>query len=172
MLWSQYADFANVFDNARTDELPDCTQYDLAIEIEDDKFSPFGPTYDHSRLKLEALHEYINEMLAKRFIRPFKSLSKAPIFFTKKNNGGLRMCVHFCSLNAITKKNKHPIPLVWTLLDLFAGAKRYTKIDIIVAYNTVRIRASDKWKTAFKCWYGHFEYLVMSFGLINALATF
>ena len=104
VLPSQYADFADVFDKACADELPDHTQHDLAIEIEDDKFSPFGLTYDHSRLELEALREYINEMLAKEFIRFFKSLSRAPVLFTKKNNGGLRICINFCSLNAITKK--------------------------------------------------------------------
>ena len=104
VLLSQYADFANVFDKACADELPDRTQHDLAIEIENNEFLFFGPIYDHSRLELEALREYINEMLAKKFIRFFKSLSRAPVLFTKKNNGGLRMCVDFCGLNAIIKK--------------------------------------------------------------------
>ena len=141
---SQYADFANVFDKARADKLPDGTQHDLAIEIEDDKFPLFGPTYDHNRLELEALHEYINEMLAKGFICPSKSLLGASVLFNKKSDEDLCMCVDFCGLNAIIKKNKHPISLVRILLDLFMGAKRYTKINIIVAYNTVRIRTGDK----------------------------
>ena len=151
VLPAQYADYADVFNKQRADVLPEHSQHDLAIETEDNKIPPFGPTYDHSRLELDVLREYINDMLAKRFICPSKSPSGAPVLFTKKSDGGLRMCVDFRGLNAITKKNKHPLPLVRTLLDLFAGARRYTKFDIIVAYNTIRIKADDEWKTAFRC---------------------
>ena len=104
------------------------------------------------------LCEYINEILAKGFITPSKSPSGAFVFFTNKKNGGLRLCVDYCGLNAITKKNKHLLPLVRMLLDCLAGAKRYTKLDIIAAYNALCIQAGDKWKTVFRCCYGHFEY--------------
>ena len=172
VLPAQYADYADVFDKQRADVLPEHSQHNLAIETEDNKIPPFGPTYDHSRLELDVLREYISDMLAKGFICPLKSPSRAPVLFTKKSDGGLRMCVDFRGLNAITKKNKHLLPLVRTLLDLFAGAKQYTKFNIIVAYNTICIKAGDKWKTAFRCRYDHFEYLVMPFGLANAPATF
>ena len=92
---AQYANFADVFDKRGADVLPAHTHHDLAIETEDNKVLSFGPTYNHSRLKLEVLREYINEMLAKGFIVPSKSLSGAPVLFTKKNDGGLRMCVDF-----------------------------------------------------------------------------
>ena len=92
---AQYSDFADVFDKRGADVLPQHTQHDLAIETEDNKVPPFGPTYDHSRLELEVLREYIDEMLAKGFIVPSKSPLGAPVLFTKKSDGGLRMCVDF-----------------------------------------------------------------------------
>ena len=64
---AQYADFADVFNKRRADVLPEHTQHDLAIETENEKILPFGLTYDHSRLELDVLQEYIDEMLAKRF---------------------------------------------------------------------------------------------------------
>ena len=104
------------------------------------------------------LCEYVNEMLAKRFIITFKSPLGTSVLFTNKKNGGLRLCVDYRGLNVITKKNKHLLRLVKTLLDHLAGAKRYTKFDIIATYNALCIRAGDKWKTAFRYCYGHFEY--------------
>ena len=80
------------------------------------------------------------------------------MLFTKKSDRGLQLCVDFQELNAITKKNKHLLPLICILLDLFAEAKRYTKLDLIAAYNLLRIKRGDKWKTAFQCRYSHFEY--------------
>ena len=119
----KYADFADVFGKHQADVLAEHSQHNLAIEIEKDKVLLFGPTYDYSMPKLKVLREYINKMLAKGFIVPSKSLLGAPVLFTKKSNGGLQLCVDFCGLNAITKKNKHPLPLICTLLNLFAGAK-------------------------------------------------
>ena len=116
--------------------------------------------------------EYVNKMLAKWFITPSKSLLRASVLFTNKKDKDLRLCVDYHGLNAITKKNKHLLPLVKTLLDFFAGVKRYTTFHIIAAYNALCIRAGDKWKTAFRYCYGHFEYQVVSFGLVNAPAAF
>ena len=172
VLLAQYANYADVFDKQRVDVLSEHSQHNLAIETEDNKVLSFGPTYDHDRLKLDVLRKYINDMLAKEFIYPLKSPLEAPVLFTKKSDRGLRTCVDFQGLNAITKKNKHPLSLVCTLLDLFTGARQYIKFNIIVAYNTICIKAGNKWKTAFRCRYGHFEYLVTPFGLANAPTTF
>ena len=157
-LSKKYSDFSDVFDKAQADILPQHSQHNLAIELEADKQPPFGPIYDLSRPELDVLCEYINEMLAKGFITSFKPLLRAPVFFIDKKNGGLRLCIDYRGLNAITKKNKHPLLLVRTLLDCLAGAKHYTKFNIITAYNALHIWVGNKWKTAFKCCYGHFEY--------------
>ena len=75
-------------------------------------------------------------------------------------------------MNAITLKNKHPLPLIQTLLDLIVGFWFFTKLDIIAAYNSLQIQKSDEWKTAFCCRYRHFKYKVIPFGLVNASAAF
>ena len=75
--------------------LPNHTQHDLAIEIEENKILPFSLTNDHNRLELKVFCEYIDKMLAKRFIVLLKAPSGTPVLFTKKNDGGLQMCVDF-----------------------------------------------------------------------------
>ena len=104
ILWAQYADFADVFDKHGADVLLAHTHHDLAIKTENNKVLSFGPMYNHSRLKLKMLCEYINEMLAKGFIVSSKLFSGAPVLFIKKNDGGLHICVDFWELNAIIKK--------------------------------------------------------------------
>ena len=101
---AKYADFANVFDKCQADVLPEDSQYDLVIKIENNQVPSFGPTYDHSRTKLKVFCEYINNMLIKRFIVLLKSPSKALVLFTKKKNGGLCLCIDFYGLNFIIKK--------------------------------------------------------------------
>jgi hypothetical protein len=90
----------------------------------------------------------------------------------KKKDGSLWIYVDYCSLNKITIKNWYTLPLISRLLNQLGQAKVYTKIDLRGAYNLVRIKGGDEWKTAFWIRYGHFEYNIMSFGLTNAPAIF
>lgn len=144
VLPAKYSDYANVFDKHWVDVLFKHSQHDLAIEIEKNQVSLFGLTYDYNKPKLEVLYEYINDMLEKRFIVFSKSLSGALVLFTKKSDGGLYFCINFCGLNAMTKKNKHSLLLIRTLLDLFARAKHYTKVDFIATYNLLHIKQDNK----------------------------
>ena len=112
VLPEKYLNFSDIFDKVRADKLPCHSEHNLAIETEKGKQLPFSPTYDHSQFELDILCKYINEMLGKRFIVPSKSPSGAPVLFTKKKNGGLHLCVNYRSLNVITKKNKHLLPLM------------------------------------------------------------
>jgi hypothetical protein len=75
-------------------------------------------------------------------------------------------------LNKVTIKNRYPLPLISGLLEQLGEARVFTKIDLRGAYNLVRIKPGDEWKTAFRTRYGHFEYNVMPFGLTNAPAVF
>ena len=75
-------------------------------------------------------------------------------------------------MNDITIKNRYPLPLISDILDRLQGAKKFTKLDCKDAYNQVRIKGGDEWKTAFRTRFGLFEYLAMPFGLTNAPATF
>ena len=157
VLLEKYSDFSDVFDRVHADKLLCHNKHDLAIETEKGKLSLFDPTYDHSQLELEVLCKYINEMPGKGFIVPLKLSAGALVLFMKKKDSGIHLCIDYISLNAITKKNKHLLPLVQTLFDLLRRKKRYTKLDIISAYHALHIYASNEWKTAFWCRYSHFE---------------
>jgi hypothetical protein len=92
--------------------------------------------------------------------------------FVKKKDGSLRMYVDYRGLNKVIKKNHYLLPLISGLLEQLGSAKIFTKIDLRGAYNLVRVKEGDEWKTTFRTRYGHFEYSVMSFGLTNAPVTF
>jgi len=70
------------------------------------------------------------------------------------------------------RKDHTLLPLISEILDRLVSSTIFTKLDLRDAYYWIRIRFGDEWKTAFCTCYGHFEYLVMLFGLANALATF
>ena len=92
--------------------------------------------------------------------------------FVKKKEGSLRLCVDYRGLNEGTIKNHYPLPLVKETFVQLSRAKTFTKLDIRGAYNLIRMRGVDEWKTAFCTHFGLFESLVMPFGLTNAPATF
>ena len=89
-----------------------------------------------------------------------------------KKNGELRLYVDYRGLNAITIKNRYPLPLISELLDRLGGSIVFSKLDLRDAYHRIRIREGDEWKIAFCTRYGYFEYLVVPFGLTNVPATF
>src|SRR5947207_4023086 len=129
-------------------------------------------TYNMSPAELRALHEYLKEALVKGWIRESQSPAGAPILFGPKESCELRLCVDYRGLNAITIKNRYPLPLISELLDRLNGSVIFSQSDLRNAYHRIRIREGDEWKTAFRTRYGHFEYLIVPFGLTNAPTTF
>ncbi|WVZ89681.1 hypothetical protein U9M48_036053 [Paspalum notatum var. saurae] len=123
--------------------------------------------------ELRELKVQLQEQLDKGFIRPSSSPWGCPaLFVEKKDQGGKRLCVDYRPLNAVTIKNKYPLPHIDILFDQLAGAKVFSKIDLRSGYYQIKIKEEDIPKTAFATRYGLYEYLVMSFGLTNAPAFF
>ena len=122
--------------------------------------------------ELAELKSQLNELLKKGLIRPSSSPWGCPAIFVKKKDESLRMCVDYRPLNAVTIKNKYPLPRIDILFDQLSKAKVFSKIDLRSGYHQIKIRPEDIPKTAFSTRYGLFEYLVMSFGLTNAPAHF
>ncbi|KAK3549140.1 hypothetical protein QTP70_033344, partial [Hemibagrus guttatus] len=118
------------------------------------------------------MEEYIKEALAQGYIHPSTSSAASSFFFMAKKDGGLWPCIDYCALNRITVKFRYPLPLVPAALEHLRGATIFTKLDLRSAYNLIRIREGDEWKTAFITPIGHYEYLVMPYGLANAPSVF
>ena len=122
--------------------------------------------------ELKELKQQLQELLDMKFI--FRSYSPwgAPVLFVKKKDGSMRMCIDYRELNKVTIKNKYPLPRIDDLFDQLKGATVFSKIDLRSGYYQLKVRESDIPKIAFWTRYGHYEFLVMSFGLTNAPAAF
>ena len=147
-------------------------QDDHQIKLEEGKPHGYGPLYRMSQNKLKVLRKYLNNNLSKGFIRASLSPITSPVIFIKKLGGGLRFCVDYRALNAVTIKNQYPLPLIQETLARLSKAKYFTKLDIVAAFNRLRIAKGDEWLTTFQTRYSLFEYLVIPFSLANAPSTF
>jgi hypothetical protein len=122
--------------------------------------------------ELKELKEQLQELLDKGFIHPSSSLWGALMLFMKKKYGSMRICIDNCRLNKVTIKNRYPLPRIDDLLDQLQGAHVFSKIDLHSGYHQLRVKEEDIPKTAFRTCYGHYEFLVMSFGLTNVPNVF
>jgi len=167
-----YKEFEDVFAPPDISNLPEHSKFDLKIELKDpNNLPPARPIYSLAPAEKEVLRKYISDALKFGWIRKSTSLVAAPIFFVSKKDGGLRPCVDYRELNARTVKNKFPLPLLRDLFARLIRKRKYTKVDFRNAFHQLRILFGDEWLTAFRCFLGHFEYLVMPFGLSNAPAA-
>ena len=120
-------------------------------------------------VELQELRVQLQGLLDKGFIKPSTSPWGAPVLFAKKKDKTLRLCIDYRQLNRVTIKNRYPLPRIDDLFDQLRGAR---EIDLHTGYHQLMVKETDIPKTAFRTRYGHFEFTVMPFGLMNAPAAF
>ena len=145
---------------------------DHQIPLLPDMPPPFKGIFRLSQMELRELKKQLDQLLAEGKISPSTSPYGAPVLFVKKKDGTLRMCIDYRALNSQTVKNRYALPRIDELLDRLHDAKIFTKLDLTSGYYQIAITPSDRYKTAFRTRYGHYEFNVMPFGLTNAPATF
>ncbi|KAL0147451.1 hypothetical protein M9458_057247 [Cirrhinus mrigala] len=166
---AEYVAFQDVFSKQAATRLPPHRPWDCAIELLPGAQLPKGRIYPLSILERQAMEEYIAEALQQGFIQPSPSPAASSFFFVDKKDGGLRPCIDYRQLNF--QIIPYPLPLVPGALEELRGAGVSMKLDLRSAYNLIRIRAGDVWKSAFITPTGHYEYRIMPYGLsISPLA--
>ena len=128
-----------------------------------------APPYQMAPTELKEVKEQLRDLLDKGFIRPNCFPWGAPMLFVKKKDGSLCLCVYYRQLNKVTMKNKSPLPRIDDLFDQLQGYQCFSKIDLRARYHQLKIKVEDVPKITFHTRYGHYEFLVMYFGLTNAL---
>ena len=142
-------------------------------EINTENAAPIkGRAYKASPNEKKIIKKEIDEMIKRKIIKPSISPWSSPVVLVEKKNGKKRFCIDYRKLNAVTKKDNHPLPRVDELLDKFQGSKWFTSIDLKAGFWNIPIKEEDKEKTAFITSEGLYQFEVMPFGLCNAPSTF
>lgn len=145
---------------------------DHEIRLIDGATPPHKRPYGGSREEMEAIRAYVYKELKKGYVKESSSPYAAPLLVVRKPGGGLRICVDYRQLNALTIKNRNIPPNIRETLARFNKVRIFSKFDIVAAFNKILVKEGDREKTAFLTRFGLFEYVVMPFGLCNAPGTF
>jgi hypothetical protein len=176
MVPEHYRDFAKVFSEEESHRLPQHQPWDHTIDLEPNavthwkvKSYPMSPA---EQVELEELDKWLEDNLAKGYLRPSKSPMASLVFFIKKKDSKLRLVQDYRWLNKITIKNRYPLPLAADIINRLTGAQYFTKFDVHWGYHNIHIKEGDEWKAAIITNRMEVEPTVMGFGMTNSPATF
>ncbi|MBW0480045.1 hypothetical protein O181_019760 [Austropuccinia psidii MF-1] len=150
-----YHQYLAVLSKVKSEQLPPHCACDHHIKLEG-LLPPVGVIYSLSNQESETLQAYISENVEKGFIRPSSYLTRAPVLFLKKKDGGLCLCVYYHKLNAVTRKNRYLVSSMNQLLTAFNRSTIFSKIDLRGAYNPLRIKEGEEHLTDFRTKYGSY----------------
>jgi hypothetical protein len=152
--------------------LPPKWDIDFSIELVPGVMPMSRTPYIKSTLEIVEFKLHLKEMWDKGYIQPSVSPWGAPTLFLKKKDDTLRLCIYHKQLNKMTIKNKYPLPRIDDLFDQLRGSTIFSKIYFRYGYHQVRIKYEDIHKTTFTTRYGHYEFVVVPFGITNSPTTF
>ena len=168
----EYYDFLNIFNRVKATKLLPYRDADCKLELTGNpRELPRSRVYPLLIPKLRVYKEYLTKNLKKGYIVPSGAAFALLILFALKKDSSLRFCVDYRRLNILTKKDRYPLPLIEETLARVAGCKYLTKIDIIAAFNSLRISPESEEFTTFITSMGIYKYKVIPFGLLNRPIT-
>ena len=168
----EYHDFADIFQAAETQSLSVRGSHNYTIDLKPGQQPSFKKLYSMLLAELDTLKVYLNNAVEAGIIQKSISPAASPVIFILKSDSSLCLVIDYRRLNNITIKNCYLLPLISDMLNCLQSARRFTKLNCKDAYNCIHIKGDNEWKTVFCTQFNLFKYLVMSFELINASATF
>ena len=164
-------EYLNVFPN-NLSRLPPNKEIEFTIDLIPAMEPISILPYHVAHMELKEWKEQLQGLLDKGFLQLITLPLRVLVLFVKKKNGSMRLCINYWILNKVMIKDQYPLPRIDDLFDQLQGAQYFSKIDLWLGYHKLKIWKEEVLKTVFQTQYEHYKFLVMSFELTNALATF